>query len=140
MANTATLEFNIESLEIKKIKKGENKDQKYLEMTLIENDPMAERAHKQCIFVPQSRIPMWEKLKADNDLPTVRGRYEIVEKLPHYSRKDDDDNAIGNVKTSMRVFVRCDSTGTPVEDPRNVALRIIDQLMVKVTMPAAEEE
>ena len=123
-----TLTFLIEVLEIKKIAKGENKGQKYLEMTVIEDSPFAEKSHKQCIFVPQTRIPMWEKMKESGEYPEVIGKYEIVKGLPPYEVLDSDDKRIGGLRTTMRVFCRCDSTGTPVEDPQNQCLRIIERL------------
>lgn len=127
------LTFEITSLDIKAIAKGPNTGQKYLDMTLIEDDPMAEKKHRQAVFVPQDRIPMWEAWKTDGKLPKVFGIYEEVKDLPVYQNIDSATKLPkGAEKTSMTVFVRCTKDGSPVESPRNVALRIIEQLCHKV--------
>lgn len=129
MAQNPTLNFRVEEARLDTIKKGTNKGEPIVKLTLFEDDVFAEKNSKQkvVLFIDKSQVPAWEKRIADNDIPNVKGVYTWVP-TKAYRTKDDNGDAREKVLFKMRVWTRCDANGTPLEDAEAKAKRIIDQL------------
>ena len=125
----AVLEFKVIKAELGKVKKGDNKGEPLVRLTIFEDDVFAEKTSKQTVvlFITEEQIPQWEELIEKNKIPNVRGVYTIVPTKP-YRTKDEDGKVRDKIHTSMRVFTRVDKSGVPVESPENKAIRTIEQM------------
>ena len=125
----AALNFKVIAAKLDKVKKGPNKGEPIVKLTLFEDDPFAEKNSKQTVtlFIDESQVAGWEDRIAKNDIPNVKGVYTWVD-TKAYRTKDENGDTRDRVLHKMRVWTRCDASGTPLEDAATKANRIIEQL------------
>ena len=119
------MKFKIIKALIKTIEQGkQNAGNKYVEVEVMEDSMFAEQSHIKTYFVPQTQIPAWENAIATGAYPPVFFEYDIVE-VPAYRAKKGD-TVYPTVHTTMRLLVRTDEKGNPIEDARAKAEEILN--------------
>lgn len=128
MNTLQTLKFRVDSAELLRVKKGDNKGKPFVKMTIIEDDLFAEDNSKQTItlFIPEENVEQWEETIEKGTFPPVYGNYFHIP-VPSYTAKNPRTGEMGTrVKSSIRVFCRFKG-GQPVEDPKTKAERLYAQ-------------
>ena len=123
------MKFKTISAKLRKIEKGDNIGQLFLECVHRESNPFAVKSHKRTYFIPQDSIPEWEEYIAKNQLPSIDADYVVVNDLPLHYVLNDAEERVGQARSSMVILVLVNAKGEPREDARTIALRIIDQMM-----------
>ena len=119
------LKFMILRAVVKTIADGRlNAGNKYVEVEVMEDSMFAEQSHIKTYFVPQNRIPAWEKCIADGVYPPVFYKYELVETAPYRAKKGD--TVYPTEHTSMKLLIRTDPAGNPLEDANAMAEEILN--------------
>jgi hypothetical protein len=124
--NVTPLKFRVESAELSRVLKGENKNKPFIKMHILEDDLFADDRSEQNIvlFIPEANVEAWEEVIAKGVFPPVYGAYHFVE-VPSYTAKHPKTGIMSkNAKDSIRIFVRYKG-GQPVEDPRSRANRLL---------------
>ena len=85
-----------------------NAGDKYVKLKVMEESMFATKAHVECIFVDQCRIPRRQAAIDANNLPTYSARYETIENLPPYRAENSKYDL-----TSMTVLVELHADGSP---------------------------
>ena len=129
MSNTAVitpLKFRVESAELLRVLKGENKNKPFVKMHILEDDLFADDRSEQNIvlFIPEANVEAWEATIAKGVYPPVYGAYHFIE-MPSFRAKNPKTGKLSDrIKESIRVFVRYKG-GQPVEDPKARATRMM---------------
>ena len=130
METGATLKFRVESAELLRVLKGENKGKPFVKMVIVEDDLFADDRSQQNIvlFIPDSNVEAWESQIAKGTYPPVYGNYHFIE-VPSFRAKNPTTNKLSDrIKESIRVFVRY-KAGKPVEDPKTRGLNIFTDMV-----------